>query len=97
MMPQVGELWRVRIRPVEWACPGCGKELHTTATKHDGEVVEIALTEGKPMIHNVDGCSATFPVPEGWIAYWSKPSPGYSQSQLCVLPYTLFEPLEAKP
>lgn len=86
-IPQPGERWRIRIRPVEWKCPGCGELLHVSAAQRDGRVAAIVNYTGSISHHRE--CGAQYPFPAGWVVYRLEGIP----SLLC-LPYTMFEPIE---
>lgn len=92
LLPQPGERWRIRIRPVEYDCPACGTPLHVGANADDGRIVRIIDPKYVPggadsFVHRRDGCNASIPLPEGWIWYTD-------EGWFYVLPYTLFEPVE---
>ncbi|MDP3063881.1 MAG: hypothetical protein Q8O40_11830 [Chloroflexota bacterium] len=93
-MPQPGELWRVRIRPVEWQCPYCQGWLEDVGCANDGLVVRIVAPVKDTFIHLRRGCNRTIPLPEGWVWYTTREVDG--DLVFYTLPYTLFEPLPAQ-
>lgn len=93
-LPQPGEVWRVRIRPVEWECPRCHTLLHVGGNAHDGQFVRIIPPVEDSFVHIRHGCNATVPLPDGWIWYTTREFDGDPQKY--TLPYTLFEPVSGR-
>jgi len=90
-MPQPGEYWRIRIRPVEYWCPKCGVPLDIGGSANNGLIVRIIPKVEDSFVHIRRGCNATIPLPEGWIWYSTREVDG--DRQFYTLPYTLFEPV----
>ena len=95
MVPQPGQYWVVRIRPVEYDCPRCHVPLDVGANGNNDTIVRIVSPSQVPnvtlgMRHKRRGCGGSIPVPEGWVWYWDG-------SWYYALPYTLFEPLRPGP
>ncbi len=88
-VPQPGELWRIRIRPVEWACPHCNVPLEVGGQANDGKVVRILAPVQDSFVHVRRGCNRTVKLPEGWVWYTTRELDG--DPTFYTLPYTLFE------
>lgn len=88
-LPQPGEVWRVRVSPAEWACPGCGKRLHEATVQEEGRRVLIVEPSSATLWHRgEEGCGMSFTRPAGWVQYT------YGGGQVGALPYTYLEPTE---
>ena len=90
-MPQPGEWWRVRIRPVEFQCPHCLIWIEVSGRAHDGVLARIVPKPSLPFIHRRRGCNRRFAVPEGWVYFTTTEADG--DPTIYTLPYTLFEPV----
>lgn len=82
---EVGQRVRVVNKPVEWFCPGCGRELFETWAK-DSYLATILCGDGHQCRCRYCGDAAKL---EGWIRIQLD---GFNAATWA--PYTLLEPLE---